>query len=112
MIERHIEGCTHAGWTAGVQFPAEVGNFYPHHRVQTGSGAHPASYPVVTWLFPSGVKRPGHEADHLPSASAVVKNAWGYTSTPPYVSVTCYLVKHGNNFTFYIYRWWKSLWLV
>jgi hypothetical protein len=27
-----------------VPFPAGAGNFSLHHRVQTGSGAHPASY--------------------------------------------------------------------
>jgi hypothetical protein len=37
-----------------------------HHRVQTGSGAHPASYPVGTGDFFLGVKRPGREADHSP----------------------------------------------
>jgi hypothetical protein len=31
-----------------VQFPAEAGNFSLHHRVQNGSGAHPASYSVGT----------------------------------------------------------------
>jgi hypothetical protein len=31
-----------------VRFPALVGNFCLHHRVQNGSGAHPASYPVGT----------------------------------------------------------------
>jgi hypothetical protein len=31
-----------------VQFPARVGNFSLHHRVQNGSGAHPASYPWGT----------------------------------------------------------------
>ena len=30
--------------------------------VQTGPGAHPASYSVVTWSFP-GVKRPGRGID-------------------------------------------------
>jgi hypothetical protein len=29
-----------------VRFPAGVGNFSLHHRVQNGSGAHPASYPM------------------------------------------------------------------
>jgi hypothetical protein len=29
-----------------------------------------------------GVKRSGLEADHSPSSSAEVKNAWGYISTP------------------------------
>jgi hypothetical protein len=30
------------------RFPAGVGNFSLHHRVQNGSGAHPASYPIGT----------------------------------------------------------------
>jgi hypothetical protein len=34
-----------AGWS-GVRVPAGAGNFPLHHRVQTGSGAHPASYPM------------------------------------------------------------------
>jgi hypothetical protein len=29
-----------------VRFPAGAGNFSLHHRVQNGSGAHPASYPM------------------------------------------------------------------
>jgi hypothetical protein len=44
--------------------------------------------------LPSGVKRPGREADHSPPSSAEVKNAWSYTSTPTYVLTTWYLVKH------------------
>jgi hypothetical protein len=28
------------------RFPAGAGNFSLHHRVQNGSGAHPASYPM------------------------------------------------------------------
>jgi hypothetical protein len=31
-----------------VRFPAGAGNFSLHHRVQNGSGAHPASYPLGT----------------------------------------------------------------
>jgi hypothetical protein len=31
-----------------VQFPAGAGNFSLHHRVQNGSEAHPASYPMGT----------------------------------------------------------------
>jgi hypothetical protein len=31
-----------------VRFPAEAGNFSLHHRVQTVSGAHPASCPMGT----------------------------------------------------------------
>jgi hypothetical protein len=32
----------------GVRFPAGAGNFSLRHRVQTGSGAHPASHPMRT----------------------------------------------------------------
>jgi len=32
----------------GVRVPAGAGNFSLLHRLQTGSGAHPASYPVGT----------------------------------------------------------------
>jgi hypothetical protein len=31
-----------------VRFPAGAGNFSLHHRVQNGSGAHPASSPIGT----------------------------------------------------------------
>ena len=40
--------------------------------VQTGPGAHPASYTTGTVSFP-GVKRPGRGVDHPPPYSAVVK---------------------------------------
>jgi hypothetical protein len=35
-----------------VRFPVGAGNFSFHHRVQNGSGAHPASYPMGTGFFP------------------------------------------------------------
>jgi hypothetical protein len=66
-----------------VLFPAGAGNFSLHHRVQNGSGAHPASYPMGTGGSFPGVKRPGRRADHSPPSSAEVKNAWSYTSTHP-----------------------------
>jgi hypothetical protein len=31
-----------------VRFPSGTGNFSLYHRVQNGSGAHPASYPTGT----------------------------------------------------------------
>jgi hypothetical protein len=38
-----------------VRFPAGAENIFLHHRVQTGSGAHPASYPMGTRIsFPGG----------------------------------------------------------
>jgi hypothetical protein len=43
--------------------------------VQTGSGAHPASYPMGTGgSFPGGKAQPGRHADHSPPSSADVKN--------------------------------------
>jgi hypothetical protein len=37
------------------RFPAGAGNFSLHNRVQNGSGAHPASYPMDTGgSFPAG----------------------------------------------------------
>jgi len=44
----------------GVRFSAPV---------QTGPGAHPASYTMDTGSFPS-VKQPGHGIDHPPPSSA------------------------------------------
>jgi len=44
-------------WTIGVLGfdSAEAGNFSLYHRVQNGSGAHPASYPMCTRIsFPGG----------------------------------------------------------
>ena len=40
--------------------------------VQTGPGAHPASYTMGTGSFP-GVKRPGHGSDQPPPTSVEVK---------------------------------------
>jgi hypothetical protein len=42
--------------------------------VQTGSGAHLASYPMGTGgPFPEGKARPRRDADHSPPSSAEVK---------------------------------------
>jgi hypothetical protein len=42
-----------------VRFPAGAGNFSLHHRVQNGSGAYPASYPMGTRAFFLGGKAVG-----------------------------------------------------
>jgi hypothetical protein len=45
--------------------------------IQTGSGAHPASYSMGTGgSFPGGKARPGRDADHSPLSSAKVKNEY------------------------------------
>jgi hypothetical protein len=40
----------------GVRFLARAGNLSLHHRVQTGSGAHPPSYPMDIGGVEGGVK--------------------------------------------------------
>jgi hypothetical protein len=50
-------GCGLDNRMIGVRFPAGAGNFSLHHRVQTGSGAHPASYQMGT-----AGSFPGHKA--------------------------------------------------
>jgi hypothetical protein len=44
--------------------------------------AKPPIQNVPVTLSPR-VKRQGHDGDYSPPSSAVVKNAWSYTSTPP-----------------------------
>ena len=51
--------------------------------VKTDSGAHPASCPLDSGVYSPGVKRPVGEANHSPPFSAVLKNEWIYTSSPP-----------------------------
>jgi hypothetical protein len=86
----------------GVQIPVGARNFSLHHRVQTGPGP---TQPPSQWVpgTPSvGASQPGREADHSPPSSADVKNAEICTSTPQYVFLEWCLVKHRDNFTFYV----------
>jgi hypothetical protein len=48
----------------------------------TGSGIHPAPYPVTTMRFSSGLKLPGPESDASPPSSIQDKNG-GTTSIFP-----------------------------
>jgi hypothetical protein len=59
------------GWATGVIFPAGAGILFVRHRVQTGSGAHPASYPLCIRGSNSGwVMWPGRDANQsLPSGA-------------------------------------------
>jgi hypothetical protein len=64
------------GWTIGVWFPAGARDFCLLRSVQTGTGSHPASYPMGT-----GGKAAG--AWSWPFTSAEVKNMWiSYISSP------------------------------
>jgi hypothetical protein len=58
-----------------VQSPTGAQDFSSSPCVQTGSGAHPASYPKDTGgSFPGGKAWPGRVTDHSPPSSAEVKN--------------------------------------
>jgi hypothetical protein len=54
-------------WDSRVRLPAGTGNFSPHHRVQSDSGAHPASYPMGTM-------------DSFPGSKAAGAWSWPLTS--------------------------------
>jgi len=65
----------------GVRFPAVVGNFSLRLRVQTGSGAHWAFYPMGSVVSFHGDK--AAEADHsLLSSSKVEEWVELYLHTP------------------------------
>jgi len=49
----------------------EVGNFSLHHRVQTGSGSHPSSYPMDTG---------GGGGDSFPGGKTARVWSWSLTS--------------------------------
>jgi hypothetical protein len=59
----------------GVRSPAGAKDFSSSFRVQTGSGAHPASCTMGTGgPFPAGRARSGRDTDHSPPSSAEVVN--------------------------------------
>jgi hypothetical protein len=83
-----------------VRFLAGAENFSVHHRVQNGSGVHPASYPMGNrGSFPGG-KEPGRETDHSPPSSAEVKE-WVelYLHSPMHLHDRGAQLKHRDNFT-------------
>jgi hypothetical protein len=86
--------------SSGVRVPAGAGNFSLHHRVQTGSGANLASYPMGTRGSSLGVKRPRGEANHSSPCSAEVMNTWSCNSTLQYAFMAWCSLKAQENFTF------------
>jgi hypothetical protein len=86
-----------AGWL-GVRVPAETGNFSLHHRVQTGSGAHPASYPM-------GIRGKAAAAWSWPYLHLVPRSRMcgAIPSLPNMPSWRGAQLKHRDNLTFYLY---------
>jgi hypothetical protein len=69
--------CLTADWTAGLRSPTEAEDFSSNLCVQTGSGAHPASYIMGTGgSLPGGKARLERDADHSPPSSAEAKKEW------------------------------------
>ena len=69
--------------TVGARFSAPV---------QTGPGAHPASYTMGTGSFP-GIKRPRRGVDYLPQSSAEVEERVElHFYSPFWAFVACYRV--------------------
>jgi hypothetical protein len=58
----------------GVRFRVGASYFFILHSIQADFEAYPASNPMDTEGYFSGVKRPGREADHSFLSSAEVKN--------------------------------------
>jgi len=83
-------------WAGRPGFDFWQGQGFFSHHVQTGSGAHPASYTMET--SSQGVKWPVREADHSPSTSVEIKNVWRYSSSSRYVFMAYRLFKHRDNF--------------
>jgi hypothetical protein len=89
------------GWMMGVRVPAGAGNF----SLTTPRPALGSTQPPIQWVpgaLSLEVKRPGRETDHSLPSSAKFKNVWNYTFTPQYDFMAWCLVKHRDNFTFYL----------
>jgi hypothetical protein len=84
-----------------VRFPVEAGNFSLHHRLQNGSGAHPASYPMGTRGSFSGCKAAGAWSWPLTSIYCRGQRVRGaIPQHPQYAFIAWCLVKHSDNFNF------------
>jgi hypothetical protein len=67
-----------------VRSPTGAENFSSSPCVETGSGAHPASFPMGTGgPFPGGKARPGRDADHSPHLVQRLSMSRSYASSPP-----------------------------
>jgi hypothetical protein len=73
-----------------VRSSAEAEDFSSSLCVQSGSEAHPASYPMSTGgPFPRGKARPGRDADHSPHLVPTSRMSRRYISSPSSVSMAC-----------------------
>jgi hypothetical protein len=84
-----------------VRFPAGAGSCSLHHRVQNGSGAHAASYPMGTRGSFPGSKAAGPWNSPLTCTYCRGQRMRGaIPPLPQYAFMAWCLVKHRDNFTF------------
>jgi hypothetical protein len=83
-----------------ISQPLYVMPFPVFHGPQTGSGTHPASYPMGTTGSSPEVKRQRREANRSATSSAEIKKCGAISSLPhmPSWHRAC-LIKHRGNFT-------------
>jgi hypothetical protein len=70
------------GWTTGLRFPAESRDFSLRHRLQPGSGVHPASYPMDTGVSFLGDKQSRGETDHSLKLARMLRMRGSITPLP------------------------------
>jgi hypothetical protein len=101
LAQRYSAGLR-IGWS-GVRIPAGAGNFSLHRHIQTGSGAHPASYLMgIKGSFPGG-RVAGAWSWKLASILCRGRRVRGaIPPLPQYASMAWCSVKkkHRDNFTF------------
>jgi hypothetical protein len=96
------------GWMARVQFLAGARDFSLLHRIQTYSGAHPASYSMCIRGKAARTRR-----WPLMSMKCQGQECRSYSSTPPYIFMAECLINHTGKFTlfyltpFYIDLLWR-----
>jgi len=83
---------------SGLRTPVEAKAFSSTERPDRIRGS-PRLLFNGTEVFFSGIKRPGSEADNLPTFSVELKNGWNYASAPP----ICIHGVDSGNFTFCIF---------
>jgi len=83
------------GWATEFQFPAKLMKIFSlRHRVQTGCGTHPISYPMGSGgALTPWAKWPGREADLSPHSSVELKYPWSYFSALQYFFMAWCLIK-------------------
>jgi hypothetical protein len=83
--------------------PGKGKKFSLLHKIQTGSGTHPASYLMDTGSLSPEVKRSGRETDNSPPSNAEVKYGG---AIPPLLHASSWrsalLFKHKDNFTLHL----------